>query len=158
MQFLSFGFMRIMVVYIIILLAIAGCGKNECISRSAAQSELAGRWQQEDANEPGWYERTTFDIGFAADSFKRVLTEWSDVGGGPCPNSRHNEFITGTFRLQDQTIRLSGIYTEADYSPKISGCYNTGTYEKEFSIYKECELLMLDGIYGHEVISMVKTN
>jgi hypothetical protein len=142
---------------IIFLLVVGGCKKNECVRRAVDQMELAGDWHQEDAEDPHWYERVVFDITFTADSFRMKMTEWSDVvGGGPCPNSRHYEYVKGSFVLQDQAIILSGLYTEADYTPKTSGCYTIGGYSKKFRIYKECELLALDGIIEYEVVKMLK--
>lgn len=112
--------------------------KDSCGDTEVTRSNVQGDWKHEypkyepDLSYPDEYNH----IRFIDDSFFLAVTHRSDIlDTGGCDRILWTEYAKGTFVISNASkLLLTGIYTEADYSEKKGGCYNTGTYKSIFSI------------------------
>jgi len=131
----------VLIVALILSATIFSCKKEKadgCGDVAVTKTNIQGKWKHDypnyepDLSHPDEYNQ----IRFVNDSFFLAVTHRSDMlDTGGCHMILWTEYAKGTFVVSNNTkLLLTGIYTEADYTEKISGCYNIGTYKSIFSI------------------------
>lgn len=112
-----------------------GCGKEDtCSQESVTRGSVQGKWKQNyptdlepDFTQPDDYEQ----VVFKEDSFFLQVRYTTDIVIPGCGNT---EYAKGAFTINNGTLSLRGVYTEADYSIKTSSCNHTGAFNRSFDI------------------------
>lgn len=87
---------------------------------------------------------------FTCDSFYVDLTTYSKVNyySDSCFNNGiWKEYAKGVYAVRNDSLFLSGTFTNANYKQKISGCYRIGQYLTSFVIKdKTANTLLLESV------------
>jgi hypothetical protein len=105
---------------------------------------LQGEWKQDSVpNQKQLLEYSIYHFKFSCDSFFMQINSFSKVNNGPdtCMRSGHwSEYIKGTYRQSNDTLRLKGQFCNADYTLKNEGgCFSSGIYEELFKVGKKTD-------------------
>ena len=141
---------RLLVSAAFISTTISACKKQEtdgCSTEAVSTSRMQGNWKhnypklEPDFSHPDQYNQ----MRFVGDSFYLTVTHRSDIiYMNGCNDGI--EHAKGRYHLAPGKLYFNGIYTEANYAEKTSGCYNIGEYADSFSIKICKQNLVLFGL------------
>ncbi|NCD69443.1 fumarate hydratase [Mucilaginibacter agri] len=108
--------------------------------------ELQGEWQQDtSAIQQKLVNYSLYRYKFDCDSFFVQIQTHSKVnyGDDTCMRAGHwTEYAKGGYKLRHDTLRLTGLFCNADFSYKDpGGCFRSGNYEEHFKILKKTDSL-----------------
>ncbi|MFT7344909.1 MAG: hypothetical protein ACI9XP_001498 [Lentimonas sp.] len=128
---------------ILILTLLGGCKKDT--ANTPDDLSLKGEWEQQTFEE-GLHEGSLHNFIFKCDNFTLKISSNTDAIGpnDSCSNSKWNEYVTGSYKLENDNLILDGYYTDSLYQKKTSGCYNIGAYSKNYPITYKKDTLYLD--------------
>ena len=132
--------------FLLLASSLCGCWFNPNM-QGKGEVYLQGEWQQDSvAGQKQLLEYSIYHFRFSCDSFFMQINSFSKVNNGPdtCMRSGHwAEYIRGTYRQSNDTLRLHGQFCNPDYTLKEEGgCFRAGIYEELFTISKKGDSLI----------------
>lgn len=142
------------VVVLSAIVVLPACKKHgEDCNTTLDKAAVLGTWKHDypklepDFTHPDEYNR----IKFTSDSFFLAVTHRGDMlHANGCNEVLWTEYARGVYRLSPGKVFFEGIYTEADYTEKTGGCYNTGAYIDSFTIRKCDQYLVMYDLDPHQ--------
>ena len=124
----------------------AACSFNPDM-QGEGEPYLQGEWQQElTPVQKQLLSYSLYKFKFTCDSFFVTQQTFSKVNTGvdTCTNKgQWTEYMRGTYRQQNDTVRLKGFFCNADFRlKKYEGCFRSGPYEEVFSVNKKADTLL----------------
>jgi hypothetical protein len=124
----------------------AACSFNPDM-QGKGESYLQGEWQQElTPVQKQLLSYSLYTFKFTCDSFFVTQQTFSKVNTGvdTCTNKgQWTEYMRGTYRQQNDTLRLKGFFCDAKFGlKKYEGCFRSGPYEEVFKVNKKADTLL----------------
>jgi hypothetical protein len=124
----------------------AACSFNPNL-QGEGEPYLQGEWQQElTPVQKQLLSYSLYKFKFTCDSFFVTQQTFSKVNAGvdTCTNKgQWTEYIRGTYRQQNDTVRLKGFFCDANFRlKKYEGCFRSGPYEEVFKVTKKADTLL----------------
>jgi hypothetical protein len=137
---------RYLFAFSLLLLALTSCSFNPGM-QGKGEIYLQGEWQQDSViKQQQLLNYSLYSFKFSCDSFFVEMRSYSKVNTGvdTCMNSGHwTEYIKGSYKQSNDTLRLKGLFCNADYSyKKAEGCFRSGVYEENFKVSKQTDSLI----------------
>lgn len=129
-----------------LLLAFTSCMLNPNL-QGRGEDYIQGEWKQDSVPlQKQLLSYSLYHYRFNCDSFFVTIHSFSKVNSGSdtCMNAGHwTEYIRGTYRQNHDTLRLKGLFCNADFSfKKEGGCFRSGVYEEYFKVSKKTDSLV----------------
>lgn len=132
-------------VRLFLLFALSSCTSNPNM-QGAGQAYLQAQWQQDSiAQQKQLLSYSLYSFKFSCDSFFVQMRTVSKVNNGvdTCMNSgQWTEYAKGGYQQKNDTLKLHGLFCNADYSLKKEGCFRIGVYEESFKVTKQNDSLI----------------
>jgi hypothetical protein len=109
----------------------------------AGEAALQGEWQQDTAAlQKKLVNYSLYHFKFSCDSFFVSVRSFSKANGGypdSCvKNGQWSEYAKGVYEQKHDTLRLKGLFSNADLTYKVEGgCFRSGKYEETFKLNKK---------------------
>jgi hypothetical protein len=106
---------------------------------------LQGEWQQDtSALQKKLLNYSLYHFRFSCDSFFVSVNSFSKANGGypdSCvKNGRWGEYAKGVYIQKNDTLRLKGLFCNANFSYKNEGgCFRSGNYEEVFKLSQKAD-------------------
>lgn len=106
---------------------------------------LQGEWQQDtSALQKKLLNYSLYHFRFSCDSFFVSVNSFSKANGGypdSCvKNGQWGEYAKGVYTQKNDTLRLKGLFCNADFSYKNEGgCFRSGNYEEVFKLSQKAD-------------------
>ncbi len=136
--------------FLLLALTLSACSFNPDL-QGKGEAYLQGEWQQESTPlQKQLLNYSLYKFKFTCDSFFVTQQTFTKVNTGvdTCTNKgQWTEYMRGTYRQQNDTLRLKGFFCDANFRlKKYEGCFRSGPYEEVFKVTKKTDtLLMLAG-------------
>jgi hypothetical protein len=123
-----------------------GCRFNPDM-QTPGESYLQGEWQQDSVTmQKQLVNYSLYNFKFNCDSFFVSIKTFSkaNTGADSCTKSGSwTEYAKGVYEQKNDTLRVRGLFCNADYSYKDpTGCFRSGVYEESFKIIKKTDSLV----------------
>ncbi|MEO6833279.1 MAG: hypothetical protein ABI378_12135 [Chitinophagaceae bacterium] len=162
---------KISFVLLIILLSniFYSCKKSENNScRTPFSNEIQGAWKQDYRPNPNAYlpQPNWERIEFRSDSFYMQYVAFAELlTPKDCFQSTWKEYTKGIYRIDNNRIEFTGVYTDSAFVTENVGCHSRGHYTQKFDIALCNSMLVMNMLYkdstlqGEEYkVYMYKTN
>ncbi|MEO7211693.1 fumarate hydratase [Mucilaginibacter sp.] len=109
------------------------------------EAALQGEWQQDSVVlQKKLLNYSLYHFKFSCDSFFVSIKSFSKANGGypdSCvQNGQWSEYAKGVYEQKHDTLRLKGLFSNADLTYKIEGgCFRSGKYEETFKLVKKAD-------------------
>lgn len=130
---------------VFLLSVVSACSFNPNL-QGTGQAYIQGEWQQDSViKQEQLLNYSLYNFKFSCDSFFVKMQTHSKVNTGvdSCMNRGNwTEYIKGSYSQSNDTLRLKGLFCNADYSLKNDGCFRIGVYEEYFKVIKKTDSLI----------------
>jgi hypothetical protein len=109
------------------------------------ETALQGEWRQDTvALQKKLLNYSLYHFKFSCDSFFVSVKSFSKANGGypdSCvQNGQWAEYAKGTYVQKQDTLRLKGLFCNANFSYKVEGgCFRSGNYTEVFTLRKKTD-------------------
>lgn len=122
---------------------LASCSSNPNTQGPGADY-LQGEWQQRvDAVQEQLITHSVYRMRFSCDSFfiQQQTISKVNYGADTCMSKgRWTEYMRGVYEQKQDTLRLKGVFCNADFSLKLAGgCFRYGVYQEYFKIVHKAD-------------------
>jgi hypothetical protein len=135
--------------YLLSFTLIAAFSLNSCKfnpdMQGPGEAALQGEWQQDTAAlQKKLVNYSLYHFKFSCDSFFVSVRSFSKANGGypdSCvKNGQWSEYAKGVYEQKHDTLRLKGLFSNADLTYKVEGgCFRSGKYEETFKLNKKTD-------------------
>ena len=129
-----------------LLLAFTSCSLNPNMQGNG-QDYLQGEWRQDSIPmQNRLLNYSLYNFKFSCDSVYVTVSSFSKVntGADSCMNAGHwTEYIRATYKQRHDTLRIKGMFCNANFSLKNEGsCFRSGVYEESFKVSQKKDSLV----------------
>ena len=145
----------------ILFLLVGGCRFNPDIQYEGADY-LQGGWVQDSTSlQDSLLQYTLHELKFTCDSIyatMRVTSKVRNIADSCYNGGQWTEYAKGIYVVRGDSLIVDGQYTDADWRPKMSGCYRIGQYLPRFKIVRHSvDSLLLENRYDPRPIRLRKS-
>jgi hypothetical protein len=129
---------------LILAFSLSACKFNPDM-QGPGEAALQGEWQQDSAAlQKKLVNYSLYHFKFSCDSFFVSIKSFSKANGGypdSCvKNGQWSEYAKGVYEQKHDTLRLKGLFSNADLTYKVEGgCFRSGKYEETFKLNKKTD-------------------
>lgn len=124
---------------LLLLIVLCGCSQRKliCPDVPITQEILSGNWAHDYNPKETYYSPPPrLSLNITGDSFYLTLLNRNDYLPSltNCQTFEYMEYVKGTYKLEEHLIHFSGVFCEANFQEKVSGCYRIGAFHDSFEI------------------------
>ena len=111
-------------------------------TQGPGESYLQGEWQQDpSAVQKQLVNYSLYNFKFTCDSFFVSIKSYTRASTDSCiKNGQWSEYAKGVYDQKNDTLRLKGLFCNADMTYKVEGgCFRSGKYEEDFKVDKQAD-------------------